>query len=395
MRFSERQMQHSCHKHRSTSADIDPHQLSELLRDLYAATSDTAARATLADRLASGFDARSSMLQVRDLDSSQVSSVSATENVLAKWPLYVQRYYQLDEWYIRARHHLGEAVLGEDLVAESVLMQTEWYNDYLLPAEIHHVVGAEFEVEPGLIAAVAIHRPADAASFAACDRTKLALLLPHLAQALRLMRRMEATECGLRAGFDALANLSLGVVVVGAGNRVRSLNEAAERLAAAGTGLRIHNGRLELCDPRLDERLRAAVRSASLAPLGRSLAAGETIVVPVGEGRSCVLRVGPLPPEPSPSAVLEPLAIVFIGVPPTMPPYWPERIRAVYGLTPAESRLLLALLNGRRLAEYASDAGVSIHTAQSQLKSVFAKTGCRRQSDLIRRIVGDPVLRLS
>src|ERR1041384_2190109 len=142
MRFSERQMQHSCHKHRSTSADIDPHQLSELLRDLYAATSDTTARATLADRLASGFDARSSMLQVRDLDSSQVSSVSATENVLAKWPLYVQRYYELDEWYIRARHHLGEAVLGEDLVAESVLMQTEWYNDYLLPAEIHHVVGA-------------------------------------------------------------------------------------------------------------------------------------------------------------------------------------------------------------------------------------------------------------
>jgi len=319
--------------------------------------------------------------------------VSATKKVVAKWQAYAQDYYAMDEWYIGVQHRVGEAVLGEDLVSEKLLMQTEWYNDYLRPSEIHHVVGAEFEVEPGLIAAVAIHRPADAAAFEAKDRAKLALLLPHLTQALRLMRRMEANERGLRGGFHALASLSVGVLVVSAGNRVRSLNEAAERFAKTASAMRIHNGRLELNDPTLDERLRAAVRLASLAPFGHSLSAGETIVVPAGQGQTFALRVGPLPPDPS--AVVEPLAAIFIGVPAMAPRSWSEHIRAVYNLSPAETRLLFALLNGRRLAEYASDAGVSIHTAQTQLKSVFAKTGCRRQSDLIRRMFADPMLRLA
>jgi DNA-binding CsgD family transcriptional regulator len=393
MRLSEISLRRSRHKGLSTSLNIDPHQLSALLRDLYAATSDVTVRAALADRLAALFDAHSCMLQIRDLDSSEVSAVSATQNVLAKWPAYSQHYYTMDEWYIRAQSHIGEAVLGEDLVSEKVLMQTEWYNDYLLPSEIHHAVGAEFEVEPGLIAAVAIHRPADSAAFELGDRDKLALLLPHLTQALRLMRRMEANERGLRGGFNALASLSVGVLVVSAENRVRSLNEAAERLAKSATGIRIHNGRLELSDPRLDERLRAAVRLASLAPFGRSLSAGETIVVPVGEDQSVTLRVGPLPPDPS--AVVEPLAAIFIGVPTLAPRSWSEHIRELYGLTPAETRLVFALLNGSRLAEYANDASVSIHTAQSQIKSVFAKTGCRRQSDLIRRMLADPMLRLA
>jgi DNA-binding CsgD family transcriptional regulator len=394
MRFSENPLRRLRHKNLSPSVDIDLHQLSAFLRELYAATADTSARAALAARLAASFDAKSCMLQVRDADSPGVASVSATENILKRWALYAQHYSELDEWYIRAQHHLGKAMLGEELVSEKVLTRTEWYNDYLLPSEIHHVVGAEFEVEPGLIAAVAIHRPADQASFEERDRAKLALLLPHLTQALRLMRRMDANERGLRGGFNALASLSVGVLVVGAGNRVRLLNQAAENLAVAGAGIKIHNGRLILSDARLDERLRAAVRRASLAPLGRSLSAGETILIPAGENQSFALRVSPLAPDTIAPAAVEPLAAVFVGVPACAPPSWTERVRAVYALTPAESRLVFALLNGRRLGEYAAGAGVSIHTAQSQLKSVFAKTGSRRQSDLIRRIVGDPMFRL-
>jgi DNA-binding CsgD family transcriptional regulator len=393
MRFSEDPSRRPRRKSPSLSVDIDLHQLSALLRDLYAATSDATVRATLADRLAASFDAYSCMLQVRNLEVCEVSAISATPNVLAKWPAYVQHYCEMDEWYIRAQDHIGEAVLGEDLVSEHVLMKTEWYNDYLLPSEIHHVVGAEFEVEPGLMAAVAIHRPADAAAFEADDRAKLELLLPHLKQALRLMRRMEANERGLRGGFNALASLAVGVLVVGAGNRVHSLNAAAERLVSSASGIRIRSGRLELSDPRLDERLCAAVKFASMAPFGLSLTAGETILVPVGNGQSFALRVGPLPPDPS--AAFEPLAAIFVGVPATAPLSWSDQIRTAFGLTPAESRLVFALLNGSRLAEYAAEAGVSIHTAQSQIKSVFAKTGCRRQSDLIRRIVADAMLRLA
>jgi len=92
MRLSEVSLRRSRYKSLSTSLNIDPHQFSALLRDLYAATSDVTIRAALADRLAANFAARSCMLQVRDLHSSKVSAVSATKNVLAKWQAYAQHY---------------------------------------------------------------------------------------------------------------------------------------------------------------------------------------------------------------------------------------------------------------------------------------------------------------
>lgn len=54
-------------------------------------------------------------------------------------------------------------------------------------------------------------------------------------------------------------------------------------------------------------------------------------------------------------------------------------------LTPAERRLLAALVAGSTLREHAERGRRSMNTVRSQLKSLLAKTGCRRQVDLVRR----------
>jgi DNA-binding CsgD family transcriptional regulator len=45
-----------------------------------------------------------------------------------------------------------------------------------------------------------------------------------------------------------------------------------------------------------------------------------------------------------------------------------------YRLTPAETRLLEALLQGERIADYADRVGISINTANTQLKQIFVRT---------------------
>jgi DNA-binding CsgD family transcriptional regulator len=57
-----------------------------------------------------------------------------------------------------------------------------------------------------------------------------------------------------------------------------------------------------------------------------------------------------------------------------------------FQLTPAELRLCVAWANGLSLAEYSEKFHVSPHTARSQLKSVFDKTGTHRQVQLLRLI---------
>lgn len=53
------------------------------------------------------------------------------------------------------------------------------------------------------------------------------------------------------------------------------------------------------------------------------------------------------------------------------------------GLTAAEGRLAAKLAQGLALNDAASELGVSSHTARTQLKSIFGKTGARRQSELV------------
>lgn len=69
----------------------------------------------------------------------------------------------------------------------------------------------------------------------------------------------------------------------------------------------------------------------------------------------------------------------------------PERLlRDLYGLTPAESRLAMSLAHGRSLTAAAAEAGITRHTAHTQLASVFAKTGASTQLELVRLLHRGP-----
>lgn len=50
-----------------------------------------------------------------------------------------------------------------------------------------------------------------------------------------------------------------------------------------------------------------------------------------------------------------------------------------------------ALAGGQSLREYVEATGLSIHTARSTLKRVFAKTDTHNQADLVRLLLTDRV----
>ena len=67
-------------------------------------------------------------------------------------------------------------------------------------------------------------------------------------------------------------------------------------------------------------------------------------------------------------------------------------VRGLFDLSPGEARLARALTLGNTLKEIAGASGTSIETVRSQLKSVMAKTGTNRQSEVTALLAGLPKL---
>lgn len=127
------------------------------------------------------------------------------------------------------------------------------------------------------------------------------------------------------------------------------------------------------------EALRAAARGA-----------GNTIVATFADYRDVhrlVLRLSPLAPE-SPYLTAWPracaLLLLELPAPVESEAQWLARTVQQFHLTGAEARLLEHFAAGATLSAVAKSAGLSIHTVRSHLRSIYEKTGCHRQAELMR-----------
>lgn len=76
------------------------------------------------------------------------------------------------------------------------------------------------------------------------------------------------------------------------------------------------------------------------------------------------------------------LTIVLIYSPPRDPERLGKALGEVYGLTPQERRLAIAIYDGLSLSEAAKLIGIEVSTARTHLKNIFTKTRTRRQASL-------------
>jgi DNA-binding CsgD family transcriptional regulator len=105
------------------------------------------------------------------------------------------------------------------------------------------------------------------------------------------------------------------------------------------------------------------------------------------------LLVAPTPAR-SMSASAQPVAIIYVSGDRRSNADRCEQLVDLFALTRSEARLAWALAQGQTIAEAATTLGLTTETARFYSKKIFAKTGARRQADLVRYILAS-VLALS
>jgi DNA-binding CsgD family transcriptional regulator len=182
---------------------------------------------------------------------------------------------------------------------------------------------------------------------------------------------------GLAGASAMLDMLGEPFALLSAAGFVLYMNTAFARLL--GDGLAVRGQRLHACDPGEDESLQALDwRMAQSTPANTP----PSILVSRKDGVPLAIRCQPIPDAAmdvlSPARLLATVGVLDIrrnggGT---------HILRQAYGLTPSEARLATCLGQGMSLREAAERERITFQTARSRLKSVFAKTGTKRQVQL-------------
>lgn len=139
---------------------------------------------------------------------------------------------------------------------------------------------------------------------------------------------------------------------------------------------------------KLDARLQQFLERV-VAPDSDGAAEEQGFIVERPSGRRpYTLLVTRLLPTPLLGADRDAQAVIFVSDPEDPSLGMRDLLSSLYKLSLAEADLASLVTAGHSLEEAAAIRGVSVHTARSQLKNIFSKTGVHRQSDLVRLILG-------
>jgi len=175
------------------------------------------------------------------------------------------------------------------------------------------------------------------------------------------------------AALATLEKLNRGVLLLDAEAIVHFMNRAARSMVEREHGFALRHRRLTFAD------------AVAAAAFDRLLEDGDGSLVlrlggPGTERGAYRVLVSPLDGRPAGEGYC-----VFIYEPHGGQQPLPSQVlRELYGLTSAETRLANALFTGRSFQESAETLGISLNTAKSTLKRVFAKCEVASQAELLQ-----------
>ena len=213
------------------------------------------------------------------------------------------------------------------------------------------------------------------------DMTTFDLVRPHLAQALAIAHSLDTLAAHRRfsdAMLDALPQAVFGLDTAGS---LLFANASGDRLLARGDCLRAAHGRLATPVPGQQPRFDGPIADVLAGGSGGTLAFQR-----INGGPPCAVRVSPIHGDEV-GHLGQPAVLVIATDPVGAVAIDEAALQALHGLTPAEARAAVTLLDGHSIHSAAHRLGIAAETMRSHLKSIFRKVGVSRQQDLVRRLI--------
>jgi DNA-binding CsgD family transcriptional regulator/PAS domain-containing protein len=267
--------------------------------------------------------------------------------------------------------------------AKHLWADNRFFREWGRPQGIHDIMALIFGPVSTVVGSLGFGRHEDFGEIGDLEVDAARLLAPHIRRAVEIGHILDVRSVVSSTFEAAIDALSVAVILVDADMHVVHANASARQLLTGTGPVRMRRGTLRVQPPAIEAALAATVRQATddETKMGR-----RGIGVPAaGDGVPQVLHVLPLR-HGNLRPGLIPSAVAAIFVTPAIPGRMPapsDALADLFGLTAAEARVLALISAGLTRDEVAKTLGLSRATVKAHLAHVFAKTGKKRQAELV------------
>lgn len=304
--------------------------------------------------------------------------------------LYAETYSKLNPFLpALARLEPGEVFSGDDLMPRDEFLASRFYKEWVRPQGWVDVLGANLDRSPTSFAMFSLRRGVEHGVVDDEAKRRMRLIVPHVRRAALIGELIDQKTLLAETLSNALSGMSSAVFLVDGVRRLVYANEAGWSMLMLGAVLRQVHDRLTVLDPAADAALGKVVGELA----GPAAAVGsQGIAVPLTASleEPWLATVLPLSDHVRLRADVPAAAVaaIFVREARTDIDGAVGRAAAQHKLSPAETRVLRALLDAGGLTRAASELGLSRSTAKSHLERIFSKTGSHSQAELVKRVLG-------
>lgn len=353
--------------------------IDDLIGRIYAAAEDDAAWPSFLSAFADAVGGQQTVIIFQDA-VEQAGTLGATVRVDPYWMELYNSHYASENFFLTATAPFiktGAITASHWFFEDAQIEKTGYYNEYLRPQDIFHSADCVMYSDEKASANLITMRARGAGAFESQELGIMRALMPHLQRAYRIHRKLTAAATTRELFSSAMDMLTTGIILLEATGRVIHASQSARRMLDRGDGLVMSGDRFSSRDQK--EVLESVYRSAARGE-------GVSTVISVSRGGSARPYVLTIVPAASVYPNLSGVSlrlIVFIDDPDDRPADSRSLLRQLYGLTNAEANIALHLMAGHTLREIAARTRVGEETVRSHLKELLAKTGTRRQAELL------------
>ncbi len=258
--------------------------------------------------------------------------------------------------------------------------KNEFYQDFLIPSGGRFAMGKWIDDNNEHKTVLGLHRSIQQTAFGDAERIAADRFTGHLQRALRLQKHTQHLQSKAELGSRVIDSFALTMLIVDQKACIKHLNSEAESLLSNGlNGLSCKNNCLFATSQSDNIKLIKLINQAT----GFPAVGGAMFLNRQGIPQARQIFVTPLPAaSPLVKDWQIPLALILV-IEDNQSLSSIQLLCKLYHFSPAETKVAIALFQGKSPEEYARLSGVSLNTVRTQIKSLYCKTGTSRQPELV------------